>query len=92
MSDGAPDCPVHHSTEGKNCLPIGSPATPSYLGANKGTPRRMEQYTKHSLNNLRHLKSTTTHLDRCVRDLSTFRVENSCAVLLCSSLRLCACV
>jgi hypothetical protein len=22
MSDGAPDCPVHHSTEGKNCLPI----------------------------------------------------------------------
>jgi hypothetical protein len=22
MSDGAPDCPVHHLTEGKNCLPI----------------------------------------------------------------------
>jgi hypothetical protein len=52
----------------------------------------MEQDTKHSLNNLRHLDSAATHLDRCVRDLSTFRVENSCAVFLCSSLRLCACV
>jgi hypothetical protein len=92
MSGGAPDCPVHHLTEGKNCLPIGSPTAPSYLGAIKGTPRRMEHYTKHSLNNLRHLDSTATHLDRCVRDLSTFRVENSCAVFLCSSLGLCACV
>jgi hypothetical protein len=42
MSGGAPDCPVHHSTEGKNCLPIGSPTAPSCLGAIKGTPRRME--------------------------------------------------
>jgi hypothetical protein len=52
----------------------------------------MEQYTKHSLNNLRHLDSTATHLDRCVRDLSTFRVKNSSAVFLCSSLGLCVCV
>jgi hypothetical protein len=52
----------------------------------------MEQYTKHSLNNLRHLDSAATHLDCCVRDLSTFRVENSCAVFLCSSLGLCVCV
>jgi hypothetical protein len=51
----------------------------------------MEQYTKHSLINLKHLDSAATHLDRCVRDLSTFRVENSCAVFLCSSLGLCAC-
>jgi hypothetical protein len=92
MSGGAPDCPVHHPTEGNNCLPIGSPTAPSYLGAIKGTPRSMEHYTKHSLNNLRHLHSAATHLDRCVRDLSTFRVENSCAVFLCSSLGLCACV
>jgi hypothetical protein len=92
QSSGAPDCPVHHPIEGKNCLPIWSPTAPNYLGAIKGTPRRMEQYTKHSLNNLRHLDSAATHLDRCVRDLSTFRVENSCAVFLCSSLGLCACV
>jgi hypothetical protein len=65
---------------------------PSCLGAIKGTPRRMEQNTKHSLNNLRHLDSAAMHLDRCVRDLSTFRVKNSCAVFLCSSLGLCACV
>jgi hypothetical protein len=65
---------------------------PSCLGAIKGTPRHMEQNTKHSLNNLRHLDSTATHLDRCVRDLSTFRVKKFCAVFLCSSLGLCACV
>jgi hypothetical protein len=51
----------------------------------------MEQYPKHSLNNLKHLDSAATHLDRCVRDLSTFRVENFRAVLLCSSLGLCVC-
>jgi hypothetical protein len=71
MSGGAPDCLVHHSTEGKNCLPIGSPTTPSYLRAIKGTPRRMEQDTKHSLIILRHLDSTATHSDCCIRDLST---------------------
>jgi hypothetical protein len=92
MSGGAPDCAVHHSTECKNFLPIGSPTAPSCLGAIKGTPRRMEQYTKHSMNNLKHLDSAATHLDRCVRDLSTFRVENSSAMLLCSSLGLCSCV
>jgi hypothetical protein len=52
----------------------------------------MEQYTKHSLNNLKHLDSAATRLDRRVRDLSTFRVKNSCTVFLCSSLGLCACV
>jgi hypothetical protein len=80
MSGGAPDCPVHHSTEGKYCLPIGSSMAPSCLGAIKGTPRRMDHDTKHSLNNLRHLDSAATHLDRCVRDLSIFRVENSCVM------------
>jgi hypothetical protein len=71
MSDGAPHCPVRHPTEGKNCLPIGSPTAPSCLGAIKGTLRRMEQYTKHSLNTLRRLDFATTHLDHRVRDLST---------------------
>jgi hypothetical protein len=71
MSGGAPDCPVRHSTEGKNCLPIGSPTAPTCLGAIKGTPRHMEQNTKHSLNILRQLDSTSMHLDRGVRDLST---------------------
>jgi hypothetical protein len=37
----------------------------------KGTPRRMEQKTKHSLNILRRLDFATTHLDHRVRDLST---------------------
>jgi hypothetical protein len=59
----ASDSPVHLRTEGKNCLPNGAPTTPSYLGAIKGTPRRMEQYTKPPLNILRHLDSTNAHSD-----------------------------
>jgi hypothetical protein len=92
MSSGAPDCPVHHPTEGKNCLPIGSPAAPSCLGAIKGTPRRMEQNTKHYLIILRRLDSAATHSDRCVRDLSTIWVVNSLHCVLCSRLGFCACV
>jgi hypothetical protein len=49
LSGGAPDCPVRHPTEGKNCLPGLLPTAPSCLGAIKGTPRRMEEDTKHSL-------------------------------------------
>jgi hypothetical protein len=45
----APDCPVHQSTEGKNCLPGLLSTAPSCLGAIKGTPRCMEEHTKHSL-------------------------------------------
>jgi hypothetical protein len=63
MSGGAPDCPVCHPTEGKNSLPNGVPTAPSFLRAIKGTPRRMEHHTKHSLNILRHLDSANTHLD-----------------------------
>jgi hypothetical protein len=44
----APDCPVHQSTEGKISLPDLLSTAPSCLGAIKGTPRRMEEYTKHS--------------------------------------------
>jgi hypothetical protein len=43
LSGGAPDYPVRQSTEGKNCLPGMLSTTPSYLGAIKGTPRRMEE-------------------------------------------------
>jgi hypothetical protein len=63
MSGGALNCLVRHSTEGKNCLPNGSPTAPSCLGAIKMTPKRMEQHTKHSLNILRRLDSANTHLD-----------------------------
>jgi hypothetical protein len=41
LSGGAPDCPVRHPTEGKNCLPCWPPTAPSCLGV--GTPRRMEE-------------------------------------------------
>jgi hypothetical protein len=43
LSGGAPDCPVHHTTEGKISLPRLSSMAPSCLGAIKGTPRRMEE-------------------------------------------------
>jgi hypothetical protein len=76
LSGGAPDCPVHHSIEGRNCLPSWSPMTPICLGAIKETPRHME-YTKHSLSILRHPDSAPTHLLRCVSDLSSIRVVNS---------------
>jgi hypothetical protein len=53
---GAPDCPVctgqcpvRQATKGKNCLPGMLSTAPSCLGAIKGTPRRMEEYTKYSL-------------------------------------------
>jgi hypothetical protein len=55
----------------QNCLPIGTSTAPSCLGVIKGTPRRMEHYTKHSLNILRHLDSTITQSVHRVRDLST---------------------
>jgi hypothetical protein len=92
MSGGALDYPVCHPTEGKNCLSIGSSTAPSCLGAIKGTSRRMEQYTKHSLNILRCLDSTTTQSDHRVWDLSTIWVVNSLRRVLCSRLDLYACV
>jgi hypothetical protein len=63
MSGDASDCLVRHPTEGKNCLPNGTPTAPICLGTIKGTPRHMEHYTKHSLNILRRLDSANTHLD-----------------------------
>jgi hypothetical protein len=90
LSDGAPDCPVRHSAEGRNCLPSWSSTAPSCLGAIKGTPRRMEESPKHSLSILRHPDSAPAHLLRCVRDLSSIRVENSPCCHLSLSLHLCA--
>ena len=58
----APDCPVRQATEGKNCLPGMLSTAPSCLGAIKGTPRRMEEQTKHSLSTLDHSHSILAHL------------------------------
>jgi hypothetical protein len=84
------DCPVHHLTEGKIGLPSWPPTAPSCLGAIKGTPKRMEENTKHSLSILRHPDSAPTHLIRRVSDLSSIRVVNSLCCPLRSSLHLCA--
>jgi hypothetical protein len=54
---------VHHSTEGKFGLPSWPPTASSYLGAIKGTPRRMEENTKLTRIILRHLDSAFTQLD-----------------------------
>jgi hypothetical protein len=62
VSGGAPDCPVRQATEGKNCLPGLLSTAPSCLGAIKGTPRRMEDNTKHSLSTLDHSHSILAHL------------------------------
>jgi hypothetical protein len=47
-------------------LPNEAPTAPRPLGAIKGTPRRMKQYTNPPLNILRRLDSTSTHPDHCV--------------------------
>jgi hypothetical protein len=65
VSGGAPDCPVRHATEGKNCLPGMHSTAPSCLGAIKGTPRRMEENTKHSLGIPKHQDLDSAHLILC---------------------------
>jgi hypothetical protein len=65
VSGGAPDCPVRQATEGKNCLPGMHSTAPSRLGAIKGTPRRMEEYTKHSLSIPKHQDFDSAHLILC---------------------------
>jgi hypothetical protein len=61
----APDCPVRQTTEGKNCLPGMLSTAPSCLGAIKGSRRRMEQYTKHSLSIPKHQDSNSAHSILC---------------------------
>jgi hypothetical protein len=92
LSGGAPDCPVRCSAEGKDVLQSLPPKAPSCLGAIKGTPRRMEETSKHSLSILRLSHSATAHLIDCVSDLSSVRVVNSLCYVSSSSLGLCACV
>jgi hypothetical protein len=77
LSGGAPDCPMRHPTEGKNCLPCWSPTAPRCLGAIKGTPRRMEEISKHSLSNSKSPHSVSTHLIDRVSDLSSVLAVNS---------------
>jgi hypothetical protein len=76
MSGGAPDCPVRHPTEGKNCLPRMPPTAPSCLGAIKGSPRRMEESPKHTLSILNLPHSVTAHLIVFLSDLSSVLVVN----------------
>jgi hypothetical protein len=59
------DCPVRQATEGKNCLPGMLSTAPSCLGAIKGTPRRMEEYTKYSLIIPKHQDSNSAHSILC---------------------------
>jgi hypothetical protein len=62
VSGGAPDCPVGPWIEDNQGLPNGAPTAPRTLGAIKGTPRRMEQNTKHPLNILQY-RDTATMLE-----------------------------
>jgi hypothetical protein len=62
VSSGAPDCPVRQATEGKICLPGMLSMAPSCLGAIKGTPRRMEENTKHTLSIPKHQDFDSAHL------------------------------
>jgi hypothetical protein len=77
VSGGAPDCPVRQSTEGKNCLPTMLSTAPSYLGAIKGTPWRMEKIPKHSLSIVDHSHFVLAHLFDILSDLSSALVRNS---------------
>jgi hypothetical protein len=61
----APDCPVRQSTEGKISLPRLLSTAPSCLGAIKGTPRRMEEYNKHTQSNSKHRDFDFTHFSLC---------------------------
>jgi hypothetical protein len=80
-------CPVHPRTKGNYDLPNGVPMAPGCLRAIKGTPRRMEQYTKHPLNILRNRDFEYTRLVHCDRDSSTYLSCNSNVLLfVCSFL------
>jgi hypothetical protein len=77
VSGGAPDCPVHQSTEGKICLPGLLSTAPSCLGAIKGPPRRMEKITKHTLSILDHSHFVFAHSFDILSDLSSVLVRTS---------------
>jgi hypothetical protein len=58
-------CPVCQATEGKICLPGMLSTAPSCLGAIKGTPRRMEENTKHPLSIPKHQNLISAHSILC---------------------------
>jgi hypothetical protein len=70
------DCPVHHPTEGKDSLPGLLSTAPSCLGAIKGTPRHMEENTKHTLSTLDHSHFVFAHSIDILSDLSSVLVVN----------------
>jgi hypothetical protein len=72
---GARDCPVRQSTEGKICLPGMLSTAPSCLGAIKGTSRRMEDDTKHTLSILDHSHFAFAHSFDILSDLSSVLVR-----------------
>jgi hypothetical protein len=82
MSGGALDCPMRHPTEGKDSLPCWLPTAPSVLRAIKGTSRRMEESTKHSLSNSKSPHSVSTHLIDRVSDLRSVPTVNSLCFIL----------
>jgi hypothetical protein len=67
---------VNHPTEGKDSLPGLLSTAPSYLGAIKGTPRRMEEHTKHTLSILDHSHSVFAHSIGILSVLSSVLVVN----------------
>jgi hypothetical protein len=87
--DSYNDCSVHHLTEGKFGRPSWPSTAPSYLGAIKGTPRRMEEHTKLTRNILSLPDFDSTLLILCVSDLSSIRVANSVCCVSSSSRDLC---
>jgi hypothetical protein len=68
-------CPMRQATEGKNCLLEMLSTAPSCLGAIKGTHRRMEEYTKHSLSIVDHSHFILAHLFDILSDLSSVLVR-----------------
>jgi hypothetical protein len=76
-------CLVRPRTKGNYGLPNGAPTAPSCLRARKGTPRRMEQNTKHLLNILRRRDFAFTHLVHCDKDSSSFLSCNFVVLLSC---------
>jgi hypothetical protein len=62
LSGVPPDSPMHPQIEGNQGLPNRTSTDPRPLRAIKGTPRRMEQYTKHTLSTLQLRDSSTTPL------------------------------
>jgi hypothetical protein len=52
LSGAPPDSPMHPWTEGNQSLSNETTTNPRPLGAIKGTPRRMEQHTKHTLSTI----------------------------------------